>query len=90
MIEIPLIILEQTEFVASYAGDCDDWVTIKKQIMNGIHSDLRRNFSRRDQKTKNQHLNDFEKRLIIYYKELTGIELVLRTLDERRELFDVL
>ena len=87
---IPEEILRQTNFVASYANDCDDWVTVKKEIMNGVHSTLRKNFSRRDQKTKNQYLNDFEKELIKYYKELTDIELKLRTLDERREMFDVL
>jgi|TARA_R110000751_G_scaffold53670_1_gene116090 hypothetical protein len=90
MIDIPDAILEQTKFIASFADDVDDWVTIKKLIMNSVHSTLRKNFSRRDHKTKNQYLNDFEKQLIIYYKELTGIELVLRTLDERREMFDVL
>jgi len=80
-------IREQVEFVASYAGDCDDWVTIKKQIMLGIPSHLRKNFSRRDQKTKEQWLNDFEIYLISYYKDLTGVDLKLRTLAERRELF---
>ncbi|MAG27616.1 hypothetical protein CMI47_18945 [Candidatus Pacearchaeota archaeon] len=80
-------IKEQVDFVASYAEDCDDWVTIKKQIMLGIPSQLRKNFSRRDQKTKEQWLNAFEIELINYYKELTGITLLLRTLAERREMF---
>ena len=83
---IPDRILEQTNFVASYADDCDDWVTIKKEIMRGIPSELRKNFSTRDPKTKEQNLNDFEKCLINYYKEHTGISLILRTLSERREM----
>ena len=87
---IPERIVEQIDFVASYATDCDDWVTIKKQIMRGIPSQLRKNFSTRDPKTKEQWLNDFEKELITYYKEMTGVKLILRTLEERRELFDVL
>ena len=49
---IPDRIREQVEFVSSYAGDMDDWVMIKKQIMLGIPSILRKNFSTRDPRTK--------------------------------------
>ena len=83
-------IYEQVRFVSSYVGDCDDWVTVKKQVMLNLPPALRKNFSTRDPKTKEQWLNDFEKELINYYRDLTGIELVLRTLEERRELLDVL
>ncbi len=83
---IPERIIEQIDFVASYASDCDDWVTIKKQIMRGIPSQLRKNFSTRDPITKEQRLNQFEKQVINYYERVTGTSLVLRTLSERREL----
>ena len=83
-------ILETLKLVSSYTESCDDWVTIKKQVLLNLPPDLRKNFSTRDPKTKEQWLNDFEKELIIYYKDLTGIELVLRSLNERRELFGVL
>ena len=83
---IPDRIIEQIDFVASYAVDCDDWVTIKKQIMRGIPSQLRKNFSTRDPITKEQRLNQFEQRVITYYRDLTGTSLVLRTLAERRDL----
>jgi hypothetical protein len=83
-------IYEQVDFVASYAIDCDDWVTIKKQVMLGLAPALRKNFSTRDPKTKEQSLNKFEEDLISYYRDKTGIVLVLRTLAERRELFNVL
>ena len=76
--------------VSSYTGDCDDWVAIKKQVLLTIPSELRKLFSTRDSKTKEQSLNNFEKQMIIYYKDTTGIDLILRTLAERRELFDVL
>lgn len=79
-------IIEQIDFVASYAAGCDDWVTIKKQIMRGIPSRLRKNFSTRDPITKEQSLNQFEEWVINYYRDLTGTKLVLRTLAERREL----
>ena len=83
---IPDRIIEQIEFVASYTEGCDDWVTIKKQIMRGIPSHLRKNFSTRDPITKEQRLNQFESQVINYYRDLTGTSLVLRTLSERREL----
>lgn len=86
---IPDRIIEQINFVASYVDDCDDWVTVKKEVMRGIPSTLRKNFSTRDPKTKEQWLNDFEKELISYYKKATGINLVVRTREERR-LLDVL
>ena len=83
-------IFEQVKFVSSYVGDCDDWVTVKKQVMLNLPPVLRKSFSTRDPKTKEQWLNDFEKELINYYRELTGVDLILRTLAERREMFDVL
>jgi hypothetical protein len=84
MSDIPKVILEQVSFVSSYAEKCDDWVTIKKEIMRGIPSHLRKNFSTRDPKSKEQWLNEFEKKLIEYYKDLTGVDLILRSLEERR------
>ena len=84
--QIPKKIASQLIFVASYVGDCDDWVTIKKQILLGIPSPMRKNFSTRDARTKEQSLNNFERELINYYKEITGTTLILRTLEERRDL----
>ena len=85
--EIPKKIEEQLEIVAAYAVGCDDWVTIKKEGMRGIPSALRKNFSTRHPKTKEQWLNPFEVRLIEIYQDMTGTRLVLRSLAERRELF---
>lgn len=73
--EIPKRILEVVELVSSYAGDTNDWVRIKREIMNQLPWKLRTNFSRRDQKTKKQWLNDFDRAIISKYKELTGIQL---------------
>ncbi len=87
---IPSRIVEQVNFVASYVDDCDDWVTVKKEVMRGIPSDLRKKFSTRDPKTKEQWLNDFEKQLIKHWEEKTGVQLKLRTLQERRQLFGML
>ena len=83
-------IKESFEFVSTYAGDCDDWVTIKKQVLLNLSPALRKKFSTRDPKTKEQWLNNFEKDMISYYKSITGIDLILRTLNERREMYGVL
>ena len=81
-------ILEEVRFVSTYVTDCDDWVTVKKEIMKGLPPKLRKNFSTRDPKTKEQNLNKFEKNIINYYKEITGVGLILRSLDERRGMFN--
>jgi len=86
-VKIPARVLEQIDFVITYVDDCDDWVQVKKQILLGIPSQLRSNFSTRDPKTKEQSLNNFEKSIIQYWKEKTGVDLKLRTLSERRDLF---
>ena len=79
--------LEESAIISKVAlNNTDDWVTIKKIMLRSLHPDLRKSFSTRDKKTKEQSLNEFEKQLIIKYKELTGITLICRSLKERREL----
>lgn len=90
MIDIHDRVKDQIRFVAGYCADCDDWVTIKKEIMRGIPSHLRKHFSRRHPITKNQQPNNFDRVVINYYKKVSGVQLVIRTLSERREMFDVL
>jgi hypothetical protein len=82
------IIFKEVKFVSTYAEECDDWVTVKKEVMKSLPPKLRKNFSTRDPKTKEQSLNKFEESIIIYYKEITGIGLVLRSLAERRDRFN--
>ena len=84
--EIPARVLLQIEEVAAYAFECDDWVTVKKEIMKGCPSSLRSLFSRRDPITKEQIPNDFDRSVISRFEEITGQSLKIRTLDERRAL----
>ena len=86
--EIPQKIVDQLKEISRYAGDCDDWMTIKKEVMKSIPSSLRSLFSRRDPITKEQIPNSFDKNIIEYYYNLTGIMLKIRTLEERRKLND--
>jgi long-subunit acyl-CoA synthetase (AMP-forming) len=74
--------------VASANLDCDDWVEIKKLVMKQVAPTHRKVFSRRDSKTKNHPpLNEFEKEMKEMYKEISGVTLLLRELDERREIY---
>lgn len=83
---IPKRIEQQIFEVAQYAGLCDDWVTIKKEIMKGCPSHLRSLFSTRDPITKEQRTSSFDRDVIKAYENISGICLVIRTLAERREL----
>ena len=85
-IKIPDRIVREIDIVSSYAKNCDDWMTIKKEIMKSIPSNLRKLFSRRDPITKEQVPNDFDMRVIDYYFSITGVKLKIRKLSERRKL----
>jgi len=84
--KIPEKIVDQLIEVSQYAGDCDDWMIIKKEVMKSIPSSLRMLFSRRDPITKEQVPNDFDNLVIEYYFNITGTRLKIRTLEERRKL----
>mgnify|MGYP003131351068 CR=1 FL=1 len=86
--KIPKRITEELEEISQYAGSCDDWMTIKKEVMRSIPPNLRALFSRRDPITKEQNPNEFDMEVIEYYKSLTGVSLKIRTLEERRKLND--
>ena len=84
--KIPRKIQDQLNEISSYAGDCDDWVTIKKEVMKSIPSSLRKLFSTRDPITKEQNPNEFDILVMEYYYSITGKSLKVRTLSERRKL----
>ena len=83
-----IIVEEVFKRTANLRLNCDDWVEIKKLVMKQVAPSHRKVFSRRDQKTKNHPpLNQFENEMKDLYKEISGVELVLRELDERREIY---
>ena len=83
-----IIVEEIFKRTAKLKLECDDWVEIKKLVMKQVAPSHRKVFSRRDQKTKNHPpLNQFENEMKELYKEISGVELVLRELDERREMY---
>ena len=83
-----VIVEEVFKRVASAKLDCDDWVEIKKLVMKQVAPSHRKVFSKRDPKTKNHPpLNHFETRMKDLYFKISGVTLVLRELDERREMY---
>ena len=53
------------------------WKELKKLLLLTCNPQLRSEFSRRDEKTKEMRLNDFEKWLIDIYEKKTGTRLSL-------------
>jgi len=65
----------------------DDWVSLKEQILNEVDNDTRKLFTKRDERTKNiVALNQMELEIVALWKELTGVELKLRSFKERRNI----
>lgn len=77
---------ERIEFVAGYIGDATtDWLLVKKHILYILCNDDRKLFSRRHFSTKKQIINSFENEVINFWKDLTGVLLIL---DESRRQSD--
>lgn len=86
IIDIPEELKNQIQFVAEYIGDqTDSWIRIKKEITSNSLPLYRKLFSRRHECTKKQILNDFDKLIMLYWKELTGIEPILYSEDTHPE-----
>jgi len=73
---IPLSLKEKIEEVAAYIGETTtNYLTVKRQLINNFPSPSRSLFSARHPCTKKHQLNDFDKEVIRYWFELTGVEL---------------
>jgi 8-oxo-dGTP pyrophosphatase MutT (NUDIX family) len=71
-------ITDALQFVASYAADARDWITIKKELLKTLPSDDRKMFSTRDPITKKQRTNEYERDLARQWTELTGKSLLFK------------
>lgn len=85
---IPKEVLEIVHDVRLWVRNLtDDWNTVKREIVFELHPDYRHHFTTRDPITKeNITLNEMEQALHAYWEQLTGVKLVVRTLEERRKL----
>lgn len=84
---IPLAVEQATRIAAMWVRRLtDDWVTVKVEIMGELSNEGKKLFTRRDELTKeNFSLNDMELELVALWREITGVELKLRSYKERRE-----
>lgn len=85
---IPQNVEKAARLAALWVKDyTDDWVTVKEEILTELTNEDRQLFSRRDEKTKEiLALNEMELELVTFWKELTGVELRLRSYKERSKM----
>lgn len=70
-------VIEKLKFISTYAHSANEWITVKKELLKQIPVSERKLFSKRDAKTKRTNLNDFEKKLLAQWKQLTGKDLTV-------------
>ena len=85
---IPRRVEAATRLAAVWVKDLvDDWSVVKKEIMRELDNEANSAFSRRDELTKELGPpNEMESEIIALWKELTGVQLRVTTLAERRRL----
>lgn len=76
-------ILDAIKFVYSYAPNIRDWKVLKRELLNNLPMEKRRLFSRRDEKTKRQKFNQFEKEVSQLWENMSGHKLIFRD-DEQK------
>lgn len=67
---------EAVDFVMAYAGDVDDWIAVKKELLKSLPAGSRTSFSTRDPLTKKQTMNAFELELVELWHALGGKRLL--------------
>ena len=85
-IKIPISLQQRILYVVSYVGDStDDWIVVKSEIVRSFPPKERKLFSKRHMTTKKQILNDFDRAVMKYWKEQTGVEPILYDKDKHPE-----
>ena len=79
---IPNNLKEIIDYVMEYVdGNSDEWFDIKKELLKLSPPKERSRFSRRHYSTKKHFINDFEREIMQYWEDSTGVELKI---DESR------
>jgi hypothetical protein len=73
---------EALQFVSSYAASATDWRVVKKELLRALPAEKRKLFSTRDPRTKAANFNEFEQRVALRWKEITGAEIYLPRANE--------
>lgn len=76
LVDIDPRIINALEVFHGYAPFVEEWIIIKKNIILMIPSDLRKQFSRRHEKTKYQLPNELEFALMQRWTALTGKQVI--------------
>lgn len=76
------ILEEAITFVAGYAGNITDWITIKKELLKTLSPADRRYFSTRDPLSKRHSINEFEKIVMEKWQQITGNKLIFMDCNE--------
>lgn len=71
-------ILDAVKEFASHASHVNEWIVVKKHVVNSLPSTIRVFFSRRHEKTKLQHPNELEYELMRYWAALTGNTVIFK------------
>lgn len=75
---IPDKLKERIDEVVGYVGaTTDDYLLVKRQLINTFPSSSRSLFSARHPCTKKHELNDFDKAVIAYWYLQTGVQLAI-------------
>ena len=85
---VPKVVLNAIHDVRLWVRNLtDDWSTVKREIISELHYLDRACFSSKDPVTKKEvPPNEMERAIIDYWEELTGVRLVVRSLEERKKL----
>lgn len=76
--DIPDKLKEHINNVADYIGqETNDWLVIKRQLIYSFPNEGRKMFSVRHPCTKKQIINEFDKIVMLYWEEITGIQPVI-------------
>jgi hypothetical protein len=71
-VEIPPEIANSMANIFQYAPQINEWIVLKRELLNSIPSKLRSLFSTRHPLTKRTQTNEFELALAHRWAELTG------------------
>ncbi|TXH11470.1 MAG: hypothetical protein E6R04_02470 [Spirochaetes bacterium] len=75
---IPPFLKQRIDEVIGYIGDSTtDYLIIKRQLINNFPTPSRGLFSARHPCTKKHTLNDFDRAVMAYWEQETGVELKL-------------
>jgi hypothetical protein len=67
------------QVIKSYAPEICEWQVLKRELMKELLPSARKLFSTRDQLTKRQNFNDFEKLVAERWREITGNDVIFRS-----------